>query len=272
MTVMFCLFIGQNVFAQKLNVRNKPSTSGKIIGKLSEGDSIKVLSVTGSWAKFIYKSQNAYVFASYLEPVVEVVLPQPVEVQAEVDTTPVVQNNISDTIYVADQSSQELSNIQEIENNDSDTEWRDYTVTINTDSKVYGFMVGAGMGNTPGYFNWGVSFSSGFSTYSSTLGIGAHCRTDNDQVMFTAAIFPYIGILAYEKSKFNEYTHVKDTEQKTKFLWGAAANARVGIKLYTTKKGTSGYLTLGYYISAPEFKTEDMFDNGSWCLGLSTKF
>lgn len=53
------------VLPARLNVRQKPF--GKIVGLLSRGDSIEVLSVKDNWAKIRYGIDLAWVAAEYLE-------------------------------------------------------------------------------------------------------------------------------------------------------------------------------------------------------------
>lgn len=52
-----------------VNVRDKGSTKGKVIGKLSAGEQIEVieLSSNGSWAKFNYNGQEAWVSTKYIK-------------------------------------------------------------------------------------------------------------------------------------------------------------------------------------------------------------
>lgn len=55
------------VVANSLNVRSGAGTKYAIKGKLTEGTSINVLSISDGWAKFVYNGSNAYVDASYLK-------------------------------------------------------------------------------------------------------------------------------------------------------------------------------------------------------------
>ena len=57
------------VNASVLNVRSGSSTSTSILGKLSRGDVVEILSKGTSWHKIRYKSSTAYVYASYIKTV-----------------------------------------------------------------------------------------------------------------------------------------------------------------------------------------------------------
>lgn len=54
------------------------------------------------------------------------------------------------------------------------------------------------------------------------------------------------------------------------FTYGANVSICAGLKLWNTKKGNSTFVTVGYYMTAPEFKTDNMGDNGSWGIGFTT--
>lgn len=49
-----------------LNIRDKASANGKILGKLNKNDTIEVYSFSGSWATVNYKGKKAYVHKNYL--------------------------------------------------------------------------------------------------------------------------------------------------------------------------------------------------------------
>lgn len=66
-----CNLFGQDFFevvsTSKLNVRNAPSTTSKIVGTLNPGDEIFVFNTKGEWAVFNYENRLAYVFMKYLK-------------------------------------------------------------------------------------------------------------------------------------------------------------------------------------------------------------
>ena len=54
------------VNATSLNVRSGPSTSYSIIGKLSSGEKVEVISTSNGWSKIKYDGQTGYVSSKYL--------------------------------------------------------------------------------------------------------------------------------------------------------------------------------------------------------------
>lgn len=148
--------------------------------------------------------------------------------------------------------------------------WTDIGVDVNFDKKVYGITIGGSTENNKiGYFITGASIGFGkASPFTLLAGYGLNYRYSNNSIMVHGALYPYIGYLSYD---YDEYIDINKTieKQKHEFHYGAMADVKFGLNIYTTKKGSKGYLTVGYYISAPKFKTEGMFDNGSWRFGLS---
>lgn len=55
------------VIADVLNVRKEPNTSSSIIGKLNEGDRIKIGSTTGEWLNIYFGEHGGYVFNQFIE-------------------------------------------------------------------------------------------------------------------------------------------------------------------------------------------------------------
>lgn len=59
--------VNQTVYAtDSVNVRSSPSTSGSIIGSLSEGDSVTRTGIGDGWSRISYGGQTAYVSSSYI--------------------------------------------------------------------------------------------------------------------------------------------------------------------------------------------------------------
>ena len=54
------------VNASSLNVRSGPSTNNSVIGKLSNGDKVEVISTSNGWSKIKYNGQIGYVSSKYL--------------------------------------------------------------------------------------------------------------------------------------------------------------------------------------------------------------
>lgn len=55
--------------ANVLNVRSEPNTSSNIRGALYRGQKVKVLEITGSFARIDYKGGNGYIATQYIQPV-----------------------------------------------------------------------------------------------------------------------------------------------------------------------------------------------------------
>ena len=96
-----------------------------------------------------------------------------------------------------------------------------------------------------------------------TVGFGVKQRLlFNKRFLVQGKLYPYLGY--GETSLPNN----DGEESKGKFLYGAAANIQVGFKLFEIK-GNPNYLTLGYMITAPEFKTDNMLKGGAWMIGIT---
>ncbi|WP_144552848.1 SH3 domain-containing protein [Peribacillus simplex] len=54
------------VNATKLNVRSKPSTSGKVLGSLKKNQIVTVITNSSSWYKIQYGKETGYVYGKYL--------------------------------------------------------------------------------------------------------------------------------------------------------------------------------------------------------------
>jgi N-acetylmuramoyl-L-alanine amidase len=59
--------IGTGIVTDTLNVRNEPSTTGKVIGKLTKGTTITIYSKGNNWIEIKYANQNAWVSADYVQ-------------------------------------------------------------------------------------------------------------------------------------------------------------------------------------------------------------
>ena len=59
----------KEVTASSLNIRDKASTSGKLLGKLKKGNIVEVISEKNGWSTIKYKGKNAYVSSQYLRTV-----------------------------------------------------------------------------------------------------------------------------------------------------------------------------------------------------------
>lgn len=153
----------------------------------------------------------------------------------------------------------------------------DISIDYNSDSEIFGMGVISDVSKS-GY--WGLNWSMGFGdllSYSITMPFGLKQRyVFNDVFLVHGKIGPYLGYGYYETEEYkgtDKWGNAKmETKENHEFAYGANASLAVGLKLWTNKKGESNFLTIGYYISAPEFKTENMFDNGSWGLSFTIVF
>lgn len=150
----------------------------------------------------------------------------------------------------------------------------DLGINIDTDADVYGVSFG-GDQDKHGYMTFGMKMGFGdVSIYSFTFGYGLKKRyVMNDSFLIQGMIYPYAGysLMSYEVVSYTDKGYKKtETKDDSEFAWGAAANLSIGLKLWNTKKGNSTFLTLGYYISAPELETKNLIDNGSWGIGFTT--
>ncbi|WP_227937216.1 N-acetylmuramoyl-L-alanine amidase [Alkalihalobacillus deserti] len=54
------------ITASSLNVRSQPSTSGTILGSLSQNQKIDIIAIDGKWVQFVYNSQTAYIHVDFI--------------------------------------------------------------------------------------------------------------------------------------------------------------------------------------------------------------
>lgn len=113
-----------------------------------------------------------------------------------------------------------------------------------------------------GYFKLDGSFggANGIDLFSMSVGYGLVKRhIAGDVFLIQGKLYPYIGYSSIE---------VGD-ESDMEFDYGLSGSLSVGLNIWNTAKGESAFLTAGYYLCAPEFEFGDMFDNGSWGIGLT---
>lgn len=156
---------------------------------------------------------------------------------------------------------------------DEHVEANDYSFNLDFDDPfTIGF--GASFDDTKySFLYWGLGLSSyegeKKNTYDNMtfgnciFGYGAKQRFVYDAFLFQIKAFPYIGL------SMTDYYEGKESKSDYDFTYGAAGNVSVGLKAWTTSKGNDAFITLGYYIEAPKFKTEKMMKNGSWLFGLT---
>lgn len=150
----------------------------------------------------------------------------------------------------------------------------DFNISYNSDSKVLGLSF---MGDLNDYLYMGYGMAAdikGFDSFSFGLylGLGKRYRLGK-YLLLQGKIGPYAGMLNYTEKVYNKKTGKVNDKDKYEFAYGANASLAAGIKLWDTKKGNTTFLTVGYYLDAYEFKTEDLFKKGgSWGIGFTTTF
>ncbi|MCI7580691.1 MAG: hypothetical protein MST01_10745 [Prevotella sp.] len=153
-----------------------------------------------------------------------------------------------------------ISSLNETKSNDNANSFvkgTDLNLSYNGDSKIAGLSF---MSDLNDFLYMGLHFAAdvdGFDTYQSIFSLGLSKRYQiGESLLIQGKIGPYAGYGSINK--------------EDKFIYGANANLAVGVKLWETKKGNSTFITVGYYLDAYEFKTTDLFKNGSWGIGFTT--
>lgn len=151
--------------------------------------------------------------------------------------------------------------------------YSDINASYSSKTKTLSLNFGSGSANSLFYWKMGYSYCfDDYYRYSGILGLGIHKRAIiNDTFLVQGILYPYAGYSSYEYATYDSRGNTSK-DSKSEFTYGAQANIAAGIKLWTTKKGTRGFITVGYYIGAPEFETEGMFDNGEWAFGLTIAY
>ena len=145
----------------------------------------------------------------------------------------------------------------------------DYYGSWNKDSEILGLGFGSSLGKS-GYIENGLNIGLGdIYWYSYAFGVGLQHRIVGKNFLLQIKAFPYIGFNNFEEAKYNSETGQTSEDDKFEFAYGAQARLEAGLKLFETKKKNRVFLTVGYGISAPEFETENMFDNGNWYVGIT---
>ncbi len=145
----------------------------------------------------------------------------------------------------------------------------DYYGSWNKDTEILGLGLGFNLGKN-GYMDMGLNLGLGdIDWYSYRAGIGLQHRFVSEQFLFQVKAFPYIGFNDFKEAKYNSKTGKVTEDDKFEFTYGAQARLEAGIKLFETKKKNDFFLVVGYGIAAPEFETENMFDNGDWYVGIT---
>lgn len=271
--VLLCLTMMQSVLAQELykvtvqqqNVRTKPLASGKVMGTLLKDETIEVKSIEGVWARIVFKKKVGYVPASSLEKIpqqVKIEQTEAIKSSEQVVTLPIkepIKSEIPDSPTVDYNTTKAPSNTTlESDTESTKTKYRDFTFGIASNS------LSVNIGNSDNDEGLcrvvGIGVSTGsVKVVSLILGLGLQIHNDMDDFIIIGNIYPYLG---------GSYTSY-DKKSKFNFSYGAAAMAKIGFNVYTSGNGHRHFLTIGYGINAYEFKTNDLFRNGEWQLGLT---
>ena len=150
-------------------------------------------------------------------------------------------------------------------------EGSDYFFLIRPKDKYYGLLYG-GLLSKYCYMaiNAGYGFQKDNHSAGINFGIGWGSKYRFGPILLEGSLFPYAGGSSHDEPDIE-----KDGKTKTKneFSYGAQANIGIGYNIYRRKKDGGGtYLTIGYIMVAPKFKTDKMVKNGEWLVGLSTDF
>ena len=113
-----------------------------------------------------------------------------------------------------------------------------------------------------------------YTSYGFLLGIGFSPRyMINNQFLIQGKLYPYMAIdqvrgpettIGNKNSKYH-YTY---TPSDGKVYFGALLDLQVGIKV-AGKPDRPYFITAGYKVYAPKFKTDGMFKYGYWMIGLT---
>lgn len=118
-----------------------------------------------------------------------------------------------------------------------------------------------------------LKFGEGDNTFMTMIfGVGVKRRiVFSDVFLFQAKLYPYLGygntkvVTAEHNTGIGTYHERKESNE---FLYGAAADAQVGFKLWDNSNGKT-YLSVGYQICAGKFKTEGLFKYGNIMAGIT---
>ena len=138
---------------------------------------------------------------------------------------------------------------------------------FNFNDDAIGFGLGFDMGKHWHLIFKGETYSAhGYESDAYVAGVGLNKRFVFENIfLIQGRIYPYLGWI---KSSNEDY-YSGDKKKNTDFTYGAAADINLGIRVYKQSDGTEYFVTGGYYIGAPEFETENMFDNGCWGIGVT---
>ena len=156
------------------------------------------------------------------------------------------------------------------------SEATDWIFTLRPKDKIYGYHMGAQCGGKYTYLAGDAYMGDDVSSFSFGYGWGSKWRSG--PLLLQASLYPYAGYYSYSYDNVEIKTDTngriktnKKRKTKDEFTYGVQANMGIGIHVHTGKNyGGKTYLTVGYYMAAPKFETENMVKNGSWMVGITT--
>ena len=188
-------------------------------------------------------------------------------IQLSLNAQTIIKNNYDSPITSADGSTPTSTNLL-----NGFCKGSDINITANIDQKLFGFSF---LTDFSDFAYGGFGIQAGFGDYSSYLGnfsAGLGKRyVFSDAFLLQGKIGAYAGYSSYDYPSFSS-SGKETTETKNEFAYGANANICAGLKLWTTKKGNSTFITVGNYGSAQDSKPKGMMDNGQWGIGFTTIF
>lgn len=154
----------------------------------------------------------------------------------------------------------------------SDYRGDDFGIGWNSDSKLLGLNFGFDDKKSELYYFLGANYGLGeINIFGFSVGAGLSKRYVNKGFLIQGKVYPYMGFSSISYNAVDSYNKYGNPVYKTvsdaSMTYGLSANIAIGMELWT-----SIYLTLGYYVSAPEFKFANLFDGGSWGIGLTKIF
>ena len=154
----------------------------------------------------------------------------------------------------------------------------DFIFTLRPKDKIYGFHWGCQVRGKYFYFAEDMYWGKDLNPATYALGLGLGSKWHSGPLLLQGSLYPYAGLYMFEynipkvtiTSRGNIY-QTTETKTEYKFAYGVHANFGLGLHIYTRKTtGSKTYLTVGYYMTAPEFETVNMVENGSWMVGITT--
>ncbi len=107
------------------------------------------------------------------------------------------------------------------------------------------------------------------------LGIGVQRRyLFGESFMLNFHLTPYIGWAQISVPKHTS-TDISgnmyySSDSESEFTYGATGDINAAFKLFESKKGNTYFLNFGYRVFAGEFKTDKIFKNGFFKIGITT--